>query len=182
MTGIQIGASVAINGTCLTVTDILTDGSTLAFDIIIETLRATNLGDLQPGGPVNFERSARIGEEVGGHNVSGHVHTKARIASILDMENNRRVTFELPGSTWMKYILPKGYIAVDGTSLTIGEVEGNTFSVYLIPETLRATVHGVKREGEFVNIEIETQTQAIVDTVERVMAKYLASPATPLPQ
>lgn len=160
-------------------TDILKDGSTLAFDIIIETLRATNLGTLQPGGSVNFERSARIGEEVGGHNVSGHVHTKARISNITDMENNRRVTFELPDSTWMKYILPKGYIAVDGTSLTIGEVTGNTFSVYLIPETLRATVHGVKAEGEFVNIEIETQTQAIVDTVERVMAKYLASPAVP---
>lgn len=170
--GIQIGASVAINGTCLTVTRI--DGDTLSFDIMAETLRATNLGGLNAGGLVNYERSARVGDEIGGHTVSGHVHTKARIARVEDSPNNRRIVFELPEESWMKYILPKGFIAVDGCSLTVGEVEGRTFSVYLIPETLRVTVFGIKGEGDSVNIEVEAQTQAIVDTVERVVERYMA--------
>jgi riboflavin synthase len=170
--GIQIGASVAINGTCLTVTEI--DGDTLAFDIMSETLRATNLGDLEAGRAVNYERSARVGDEIGGHNVSGHVHTKARVAAVEETPNNRRVVFELPDEAWMRYILPKGFVAVDGCSLTVGEVEGRTFSVYLIPETLRVTVFGTKGVGDSVNIEVEAQTQAIVDTVERVVARYMA--------
>ncbi|GLC36954.1 hypothetical protein PLESTB_000174600 [Pleodorina starrii] len=169
--GIQIGASVAINGTCLTVTRI--DGDTLSFDVMVETLRATNLGGLQPGGVVNFERSARVGDEIGGHNVSGHVHCTATIAAVEQTENNRRLTFEVSNPAFMKYVLPKGYIAVDGCSLTIGEVWDNKFSVYLIPETMRVTVFGIKGAGDSVNIEIETQTQAIVDTTERVVAQYL---------
>mmetsp|Transcript_31154 Transcript_31154/g.69261 ORF Transcript_31154/g.69261 Transcript_31154/m.69261 type:complete len:263 (+) Transcript_31154:2044-2832(+) len=170
--GIQIGASVAINGTCLTVTEI--KPTQLSFDIMVETLRATNLGELDNGSIVNFERSARVGDEIGGHNVSGHVHTKATIVEIQETANNRRITFELPDERWMKYVLPKGYIAVDGTSLTIGEVWDRRFCVYLIPETLRVTVFGIKGVGDSVNIEIETQTQAIVDTTERVVAAYLA--------
>lgn len=169
---IQIGASVAVNGTCLTVTR--ADGDLLSFDIMAETLRATNLGGLDSGSRVNYERSARVGDEIGGHNVSGHVHTKARIVKVEDTPNNRRVVFELQDAAWIKYILPKGYVAVDGCSLTVGEVEGATFSVYLIPETLRVTVFGVKTEGDSVNIEVESQTQAIVDTVERVVERYMA--------
>jgi len=169
---IQIGASVAINGTCLTVTR--ADGDLLFFDIMTETLRATNLGDLAAGKPVNYERSARVGDEIGGHNVSGHVHTKATIVKIEDSPNNRRIVFELPEDSWMRYILPKGFIAVDGCSLTVGEVEGRTFSVWLIPETIRVTVFGVKGVGDSVNIEVEAQTQAIVDTVERVVERYMA--------
>lgn len=168
---IQIGASVAINGTCLTVTGF--QKPILEFDVMKETLRATNLGSLNVGSKVNYERAARIGDEIGGHNVSGHVHTTATIASIEDSPNNRRVTFQLNDANWGKYILPKGYIAVDGTSLTVGEVRANEFSVYLIPETLRVTVFGVKTVGDTVNIEIETQTQTIVDTVERVVGQYL---------
>ncbi|GIM02974.1 hypothetical protein Vretimale_7764 [Volvox reticuliferus] len=168
---IKIGASVAINGTCLTVTRIEED--TLSFDIMMETLRATNLGGLKPGSVVNFERSARVGDEIGGHNVSGHVHCTATIAAVEQTENNRRLTFEVGNPGFMKYILPKGYIAVDGCSLTIGEVWENKFSVYLIPETIRVTIFGVKGVGDSVNIEIETQTQAIVDTTERVVAQYL---------
>ncbi len=171
VTGIAIGASVAINGTCLTVTEI--HGDTLSFDIMMETLRATNIGDLQSGSIVNFERSARMGDEIGGHNVSGHVHCKATMTNVEVSENNRRLTFTLQDPTFIKYILPKGYIAVDGTSLTVGEVWDTSFSVYLIPETLRVTVFGVKGVGDSVNIEIETQTQAIVDTTERVVAQYM---------
>jgi riboflavin synthase len=172
MDGVQLGASVAINGTCLTVTDI--KGETLGFDIIVETLRATSLGELDVGSRVNFERSARVGDEIGGHNVSGHVHFKATIEKVERTENNQKVTFRIPDAKWMKYILPKGYIALDGTSLTIGEVYDTFFTVYLIPETLRVTVFGFKKAGDSVNIEIESQTQAIVDTVERVVARYMA--------
>lgn len=170
--GIKTGASVAINGTCLTVTEILPN-DTLCFDIMMETLRATNLGDLKQGSTVNFERSARVGDEIGGHNVSGHVHCRAAIHNIEDTENNRRITFKLEDPSWVKYIMPKGYIGVDGCSLTIGEVWDDCFTVYLIPETIRVTVFGVKSTGDKVNIEIETQTQAIVDTTERVVASYM---------
>lgn len=170
--GISIGASVAINGTCLTVTEI--QGDSLSFDVMKETLRATSLGLLDAGSRVNFERSARVGDEIGGHNVSGHVHCTATVAAVEDTANNRRVTFQLDDPSWIKYVLPKGYIAVDGCSLTIGEVwDGNTFSVYLIPETMRVTMFGARQKGDKVNIEIETQTQAIVNTVERVVEQYL---------
>jgi len=181
---VKLGASVAINGTCLTVTEIQKD--TLSFDIMMETLRATNLGELGAGSVVNFERAAKMGDEIGGHNVSGHVHTTATITNIEQTPNNRRVTMTLADEQWMKYILPKGYIAVDGCSLTIGEVVDRSFTVYLIPETLRVTVFGIKSVGDSVNIEVETQTQAIVDTVERVVAQYMsrltpavAQPAAP---
>lgn len=114
-----------------------------------------------------------MGDEIGGHNVSGHVHCTAQIVEIQESDNNKRVSFELPDDKWMKYVLPKGFISVDGCSLTVGEVQGRRFSVYLIPETLRVTVFGFKGVGDSVNIEIEAQTQAIVDTVERVVKQYL---------
>ncbi len=91
--GVQIGASVAINGTCLTV--VAQEGATLRFDVMGETLRRTNLGGLDSGSAVNFERSARVGDEIGGHTVSGHVHTTARIVDVQDSENNKRVEFEV---------------------------------------------------------------------------------------
>jgi riboflavin synthase len=102
--GVTIGASVAINGTCLTVTQ--QHGDELCFDLIVETLRATNLGGLTAGSAVNFERSARIGDEVGGHNVSGHVHTTAVVSLIEETPSNRKVVFTVPRAL-MKYILPK---------------------------------------------------------------------------
>ncbi|KAL4448893.1 hypothetical protein ABPG77_007610 [Micractinium sp. CCAP 211/92] len=177
--GVQIGASVAINGTCLTV--VAQEGATLRFDVMGETLRRTNLGGLDSGSAVNFERSARVGDEIGGHTVSGHVHTTARIVDVQDSENNKRVEFELADPSWMKYILPKGFVSVDGCSLTVGEVTDTTFSVYLIPETLRVTVAGIKGVGDHVNIEVEAQTQAIVDTVERVLQRYLEAGRLPQP-
>jgi len=166
--GAQVGASVAINGTCLTVTNV--EGDVGHFDIIAETLRATNLGGLKQDSEINFERSAKVGDEIGGHNVSGHVHTTAEVIGIEETENNKQITFKVP-ERWMKYILPKGFIAVDGISLTVGEVGDDRFCVYLIPETLRATTLGAKAKGDFVNIEIDSQTQAIVDTVEQIMER-----------
>lgn len=171
MVAVQIGASVAINGTCLTV--VSADGDVCSFDIIEESLRRTNLGKLSEGSEVNFERSAKMGDEIGGHTVSGHVHCTAQITKFEETENNRRLVFEVP-QEWMKYVLEKGFISVDGCSLTVGEVGPNWFSVYLIPETLRVTVLGDKRLGDTVNIEVEAQTQAIVNTVEKVVARYMA--------
>lgn len=133
--GVQIGASVAINGTCLTVVE-QRDGMA-CFDVIEETLRKTNLGNLKVNSNVNFERSARVGDEIGGHTVSGHVQTVGEIKSIERTEDNVRMEFMMKDVSWMKYVLPKGFIAVDGCSLTVGEVTETGFCVYLIPETLR---------------------------------------------
>lgn len=117
---VSIGASVALNGTCLTVTSIEQD--TLSFDVIPETLKRTNLGILDKGSSVNFERSVRYGDEVGGHNVSGHVHTTAEIVQLEQRSENSVLKFKLLDVAWMKYIMAKGFIAVDGCSLTVGEV------------------------------------------------------------
>jgi len=163
--GISIGASVAINGTCLTVTRQI--GHRLWFDAMQETLRMTTLGGLAPGEAVNFERAARIGDEIGGHLLSGHIHTTARVADMIRSENNVTLWFEVP-EQWSRYLFAKGYVAVNGASLTIGEVQANRFSVHLIPETLRATTFGAVRQDQTVNIEIDSQTQTIVDTLSRL--------------
>ncbi len=163
---LQTGASVAINGTCLTITAF--SGNQIKFDLIMETLRVTNLGELKPGDKVNFERAARIGDEIGGHMLSGHIHGQATISQIEQPEDNRIVWFE-GNSELMKYILPKGFVALNGCSLTIGEVQGNRFNVYLIPETLTVTTFGTASVGDKINLEVDSQTQAVVDTVERYM-------------
>ncbi|MGR5131738.1 riboflavin synthase subunit alpha [Vibrio alfacsensis] len=165
--GLEIGASVAHNGCCLTVTKI--EGSQVSFDLMQATLVLTNLGELEEGSRVNVERAAKFGDEIGGHSMSGHISLMAEIVDIIDTPNNRTIWFELPLAS-MKYVLAKGYIGIDGCSLTIGEVEANRFSVHLIPETLQRTLFGSRQIGEKVNIEFDPQTQAIVDTVERVLA------------
>lgn len=163
--GVTIGASVAINGTCMTVTR--QQGNVLYFDAMQETLRLTTLGDLMAGSRVNYERAARIGDEIGGHLLSGHIHTAAQIVDIVRSENNVSLWFEVPAA-WAHYVFAKGYIAINGASLTIGEVQDNRFNVHLIPETLRATVFGEASVGQSVNIEIDSQTQTIVDTLARL--------------
>ncbi|MEN8165948.1 MAG: riboflavin synthase subunit alpha [Pseudomonadota bacterium] len=164
---LQTGASVAHNGCCLTVTRI--DGDLVFFDLMQETLRVTNLGELKIGDRVNFERAARFGDEIGGHRMSGHIICTAEVVDVVASENNRRIRFRLPDGL-RKYLFTKGYIGIDGISLTIGEVDGSEFEVNLIPETLRRTNLGGRQPGDRVNIEIDPQTQAIVDTVERVLA------------
>ncbi len=166
--GLEPGASVAHNGCCLTVTGI--DGDRIAFDLMQETLKVTNLGELKVGDRVNVERAARFGDEIGGHAMSGHILCTAEISRVLESENNRQVWFRIP-SQWTKYVFTKGYIGIDGISLTIGDVEGDEFNVNLIPETLQRTNIGSRQSGDRINIEIDPQTQAIVDTVERVMAE-----------
>ncbi len=165
--GLEPGASVAHNGCCLTVTGI--DGDRVSFDLMQETLRVTNLGLLRTGDRVNFERAARFGDEIGGHQMSGHINCTAEVLDVIESENNRQIRFRLPAA-FAKYIFSKGYIGIDGISLTIGQVNHDQFDVNLIPETLTRTNIGSRIAGDRVNIEIDPQTQAIVETVERVLA------------
>jgi riboflavin synthase len=165
--GLQTGASVAHNGCCLTVTRI--QGDLVCFDLMRETLRVTNLGELGIGDRVNVERAARFGDEIGGHQMSGHILCTGRVTEVEVSENNRRVQIRIP-EAFGKYLFTKGYIGVDGISLTIGDVAGSSFDVNLIPETLQRTNLGTRQAGDRVNIEIDPQTQAIVETVERVLA------------
>lgn len=173
---LQLGASVSHNGCCLTVTEV--QGDLVSFDLMKETLRLTNLGDLNVGDQVNLERAARFNDEIGGHLMSGHIICTAEVAKILTSENNRQIWFRMLHEDLMKYVLHKGYIGIDGISLTIGEVTRTRFCVHLIPETLQRTTLGAKRLGDKINIEIDPQTQAIVDTVERVLESREAAIAT----
>ncbi|PVV07120.1 MAG: riboflavin synthase [gamma proteobacterium symbiont of Ctena orbiculata] len=168
--GLVSGASVAHNGCCLTVTRI--NGDLIDFDLMQETLRVTNLGELEVGDHVNFERAARFGDEIGGHAMSGHILCTAQGADIQSSENNYQIRFKLPAE-WRRYIFTKGYIGIDGISLTIGQVEDDQFDVNLIPETLHRTNIGTRKIGDRVNIEIDPQTQAIVDTVTNLLPGLL---------
>ncbi|SFT86197.1 riboflavin synthase subunit alpha [Halomonas saccharevitans] len=170
--GLSLGASVAHNGVCLTVTAI--DGERVSFDLMRETLRVTNLGALKEGGRVNIERAARFGDEIGGHAMSGHIMGMAELVELDEAPNNRRLWFEVPAALG-RFLFDKGYIGVDGISLTIGATRrasaehGPRFCVDLIPETLARTILVDRAPGDVVNIEIDPQTQAIVETVERVL-------------
>lgn len=168
---ITIGASIANNGTCLTVTK--QDNYNVYFDVMEETLRLTNLGDLKIGDKVNIERAAKYGDEIGGHVTSGHIHAMMELVEIKQNPNNTAMRLQFDRQ-WHKYILPKGFISVDGISLTVGEVSETDFWVHLIPETLQATTLGQKQIGDKLNMEIDPQTQAIVTTVERVLAQQQA--------
>ena len=164
---IKIGASIANDGCCLTVTDFQDDWVT--FDIMQETLALTTLGSKKLNDLVNIERSAKYGDEIGGHVMSGHVSCRASIIDIQKTATNCQMTLAIP-ERFIKYVLFKGFIGIDGASLTVGEVKDNQFNIHLIPETLAITTLGSKKIGDEVNIEIDSQTQAIVDTVERVLA------------
>ncbi|WP_035801348.1 riboflavin synthase [Dasania marina] len=164
-----IGASVSIDGVCLSVTGMV--GEDVSFDIMQQTLDVTTLADLRVGYSVNIERSAKQGVEVGGHILSGHIDSSAQLVAIAEPENNRFVTYQLPAQL-MKYVFEKGFIAINGCSLTVAKIDRakQQFTVCYIPETLRVTTHGSKHIGDSVNIEIDRQTQTIVDTVERVLS------------
>lgn len=163
---LAIGASISIDGVCLTVVNI--DGDIVSFDVIQETLDKTTLHDIKAGRMVNIERAAKFGDEIGGHLLSGHVYDKAEIIHLHRPAHNVIMTFQ-GKAEWIKYLFPKGYIAIDGVSLTLVDVNpDHTFSVHLIPETLRVTTLGRKETGEHVNIEIDAQIQAIVNTIERI--------------
>jgi riboflavin synthase len=166
--GLQIGASVSVAGVCLTVVEI--QDHQVSFDVIDETLRRTRLGALQVGEEVNIERAARFGDEIGGHLLSGHIWGTAEVVDVHPTDQNLRIQFRAPNDA-MGCLLPKGYVGIDGCSLTIGTVEPErqTFNVHLIPETLRVTTLGALAVGHRVNLELDAMTQAVVATVHRVL-------------
>ena len=164
--GLEIGASVSLDGVCMTVVSI--DENLVTFDAIEETLNRTTLGKLGVGSLVNIERSLKMGDELGGHIISGHVLTTAKILQIVNKGEGIDMMIENPPEV-NQYILEKGYISIDGMSLTIGKVSEDNFSLHIIPETLRITTIGHKNVGDYVNIEIDSRTQAIVDTIRKSM-------------
>ena len=166
------GASVAVAGTCLTAVDI--NGNEAEFDVIDETLRRTTLGALEPGASVNFERAAKFGDEIGGHALSGHVFGIGEVVSRRDMGENRALGIRVEEPV-LRYVFEKGYIGIDGISLTVGEVDRSqcTFSLHLIPETLAITTLGNAEVGVRVNVEVDAMTQAIVDTAERILPELV---------
>ncbi|MFC3031414.1 riboflavin synthase subunit alpha [Pseudoalteromonas fenneropenaei] len=171
---LDIGASIAVNGCCLTVTHFETSAQDVVgqvhFDVIDETLKLTNLGQLRHGNQVNFERSVTFGTELGGHIVSGHIHCTARIAEIDRPDGNCRLKLTLP-QKWLKFIMYKGFVAVNGASLTVGQVDADGFWLHLIPETLTITNMGKAVVGDELNIEVDQQTMTIVNTVENYLRK-----------
>lgn len=180
--GLALGASVACDGTCLTVTALPAPGQA-DFDVMQQSLALTTLAGLQPGSRLNVERAARDGAEIGGHPLSGHVDLMATVVQIRRPENNHVLRIGVP-APWMRYVFAKGYIAVNGASLTVAEAQrqrdgSGWFEVWLIPETLRMTTFGDKAEGAALNIEIERSTQVFVDTVRDAIDERLG-PLLPL--
>ncbi len=167
---LAIGASVAADGVCLTVTAF--DEGSAQFDVMQQTMAVTTLGALQEGDYVNIERSAKQGVEIGGHLISGHVDGTIEVVAVEAPENNRVVTYRVPAEK-MRYIFAKGFIGINGCSLTVAEADkkNNTITVCYIPETLRVTTHGDKQVGDKLNFEVDRQTQAIVDTVQAFLAE-----------
>ncbi len=164
--GLELGASVSIDGVCQTVVTI--DNQIVWFDAIEETLIRTTLRHLKKKMHVNIERAAKWGEEIGGHLLSGHIFGKA---SLLDIQENRYF-FSAP-PLGMKYLFEKGFIALDGVSLTLASCDRSKkiFSIHLIPETMKRTLLGQKKRGDEVNVEIDALTQAAVETVENLLGK-----------
>lgn len=154
--GIDIGASIACNGVCLTVIALGREPRNW-FDVQIsaESVSKTNIGDWQVGSKVNLERALKVGDELGGHIVSGHVDGVATIVGMRDEGDSTRMTFECPDEL-AKFVAPKGSVTLNGTSLTVNEVDGRTFGVNVIPHTQEVTTWGGAKVGDRINIEIDT--------------------------
>lgn len=173
MLDLETGASVSVNGVCFTVTGFA--DSEVSFDAVRETVELTNIKYLEVGSLVNIERSAKQNVEVGGHIMSGHVVGTAAVSGVEISPNNRRLSFRCDPA-WLKYVFNKGFLGINGASLTVAMLNRETseIAVNLIPETLARTNFDLLEIGDEVNIEIESQTQVIVETVERIMAERFA--------
>ena len=178
-TDLDIGASVAVDGVCLTVTELVSD-IRVKFDVMLQSLLITTLSEYEKGTFVNVERAAKDGAEIGGHPLSGHVDFNVSIININHIEDNYCIRLGL-SREWKRYVFPKGYIALNGASLTISQVnkQQEWFEVWLIPETRRMTVFEAKVVGDHINVEIERGTQVIVDTVRDTLQESLG-PLLPL--
>ena len=163
---LEMGASVSVDGVCLTATRM--DGSTVDFDAVPETLERSTLGGLDVGDSVNLERALRMGDELGGHVLSGHIMATAEVLSRTEVGEGVDMGISI-SSRIRPFVMEKGFIAVDGISLTVGSVRAESFDVHLIPETLERTTIGDKTEGALVNIEVDPMTQAVVETVARML-------------
>ena len=159
--GIDLGASVACNGVCLTVIA-LGRAPQDWFDVQIsaETVGATNVGRWAVGTPLNLERALKVGDELGGHIVSGHVDGVAEVVAMRDEGDSTRVTFRTPKAL-ARFIAPKGSVALDGTSLTVNEVDGVDFGVNFIPHTKAETTWGQTKVGDLINLEIDTMARYV---------------------
>ncbi|MDT1063389.1 riboflavin synthase [Paracoccus sp. CPCC 101403] len=165
MAGVDLGASIACDGVCLTVVDKGADWFDV--DISAETISKTNIGanGWASGKRLNLERALRVGDELGGHIVSGHVDGVALIEGMHDEGDSTRITFRAPDAL-ARFIAPKGSVALNGTSLTVNEVEGNTFGINVIPHTQAVTTWGTVRTGDAVNLEIDTLARYVARLAE----------------
>ena len=164
---IDIGASIACDGCCLTVVQKgLTDGQNwFDVDYSAETLSKTNLGSWTAGHKINLERALRLGDELGGHLVSGHVDGIANVASIVAEGDSTRMTFSAPADL-ARFVAPKGSVVLNGTSLTVNDVDGDRFGVNLIPHTKEVTTWGQVAEGDNINLEIDTLARYVARLAE----------------
>jgi riboflavin synthase len=160
---VDMGASIACNGCCLTVIEKGPDW--FAIQASAETLSKTTLGDWATGTRINLERALKIGDELGGHIVSGHVDGLGEIVSITPEGDSQRFRFRVPHEL-ARFIAPKGSVAIDGTSLTVNEGEGNVFGVNIIPHTPSATTWGTMKVGQRVNIEIDMLARYVARLTE----------------
>ncbi len=172
---LQIGASVAVDGVCLTVTQLI-DAQRASFDVMAQSLAITTLAQFGAGDAVNVERAARDGAEIGGHPLSGHVDFCATLLQVQPSGENLCLRMGVP-TPGLRYIFAKGYIALNGASLTVAEVDKaqGWFEVWLIPETRRMTTFGAARVGLQINVEIDRATQVVVDTVRATLEERLGA-------
>ena len=162
--GTRVGDSIAVNGACLTVVQLR--DNTFAVDIAPETLRRTNLGDATPGTRVNLERAMALGERMGGHMVQGHVEATGRVLSAEPEGQAVLMEFQAPPEI-MRYVVPKGFIAVDGISLTVVQRRPSSFTVSVIPYTLANTVLASRGVGDLVNLETDIVARYVEQFVQR---------------
>ena len=165
MAGVDLGASIACDGVCLTVVEKGADW--FAVDISAETVSKTNIGGWTAGSRINLERALRVGDELGGHIVSGHVDGTAEVMATRPEGESLRVSFRAPAAL-ARFIAPKGSVALNGTSLTVNEVEGRDFGVNFIPHTRQVTTWGNVTPGDIVNLEIDTLARYVARLAESI--------------
>ncbi|WP_425619722.1 riboflavin synthase subunit alpha [Buchnera aphidicola] len=168
---LKLGDSIACNGCCLTIREI--NNSYFICDVIKETLKTTNLGLLSVHDHINIERSVKLGDDISGHIISGHIMTTAKISNIFNVDNNYIIWLELTKQKFMKYLFYKGFICIDGISLTVSNITQNEFCVNIIPHTLFSTTIFKKTISSIMNIEIDFYTQTIVDTTEHLIKQKI---------
>ena len=162
----KVGDSVSVDGVCLTITK--KTNSSLTFDAVKETLERTIIKNYAKGSYVNIESSLSFGGSVGGHLMSGHIHLKGIVKEVLIVGDSKDIVIDT-SPEWSKYLSEKGYIGINGCSITIGKIHDSTFQIHLIPETLKTTNLDNLVFGDEVNLEIDQSTIVIVDTTERIL-------------